>query len=357
MTRLGVQLTPWQSARDMVAVGEVLAGSVDIIWVQDQVQARNVYVVLAALARTGCDIGTNVTYPAGRSPLEMASAAATLGELLPDGRQLVIGMGTGGALVKSLFDNVGVVDRVAETICLMKALWTGNPVRLDDFPAVGSWLHFRPGAITQLTVPVPTPPAVLIAGVGPKILAVAGRHADGLICPSNLPSTSLAAFRSGRFGELSGLTIAAANRPEAAPPLRLVYGINVSVARDGDAARAHARRQLALVLGNPGLWRDLEAVGLDPSCGEAVRQAFDDGLGVEGAAKRVSASLADSLIVAGTPEECIAGMVQLRDLAAAHGYEEFFIGAPLGPDPLEAAELLATEVIPSVWPERARARR
>lgn len=356
MTRLGVQLTPWQSAREMVAVGEALAGSVDIIWVQDQVQARNVYVMLAALARTGCDIGTNVTYPAGRSPLEMASAAATLGELLPEGRQLVIGMGTGGALVKSLFDNVGVVERVGETICLMRELWSGAPVKLDDFPALGAWLHFRPGAVAQLTVPVPRPPAILIAGVGPKILAVAGRHADGLICPSNLPSTSLAAFRTGRFGELSGLSVAAASRPVGAPPLRLVYGINVSVARDGAAARAHARRQLALVLGNPGLWRDLEAVGLDASCGEAVRNAFDEGLGVEGAAKQVSPELADSLIVAGTPEECVAGMTQLRDLATAHGYEEFFIGAPLGPDPLEAAELLADVVIPGVWPDRARAR-
>jgi alkanesulfonate monooxygenase SsuD/methylene tetrahydromethanopterin reductase-like flavin-dependent oxidoreductase (luciferase family) len=354
MTRLGVQLTPWQSARDMVAVGEALARSVDIIWVQDQVQARNVYVVLAALSGTGCDIGTNVTYPAGRSPLEMASAAATLGELLPDGRRLVIGMGTGGALVKSLYDNVGVVERVAETMGLMRALWTGEKVQLDDFPALGAWLHLRPGAVSQLTVPVPRPPEILIAGVGPKILATAGRHADGLICPSNLPSTSLASFRSGRFAELSGLSVATANRPAGAAPLRLVYGINVSVARDGAAGRAHARRQLALVLGNPGLWRDLEAVGLDSSCGEAVRRAFEDGLGVEGAAKQVSPALADSLIVAGTPEECVEGVAQLRDLAAAHGYEEFFIGAPLGPDPMEAAGLLANVVIPSVWPERAR---
>ena len=47
MTNLGVQLTPWQSARDMVAVGRTLADSVDILWVQDQLQARNVYVALA----------------------------------------------------------------------------------------------------------------------------------------------------------------------------------------------------------------------------------------------------------------------------------------------------------------------
>jgi alkanesulfonate monooxygenase SsuD/methylene tetrahydromethanopterin reductase-like flavin-dependent oxidoreductase (luciferase family) len=357
MTRLGVQLTPWQTAGEMVAVGAALKDSVDIIWVQDQLQARNVYVILAALAAAGCGVGTNVTYQSGRNPVEMASAAATVAELLHPGRELAIGIGTGGALVKSLFSNTLGVERVVETMTLMRSLWAGGPVALDEYPVLGDTLHYRPGAVFELTVPVARQPDILVAGVGPKILAAAGEHADGLICPSNLPPTSLASFRSGRFRELSGLEVAAGHRPAGARPLRLVYGINVSVSKDRDAARTHARRQLALVLGNPRLWPALEAVGLDASCGADVRKAFDEGLGVAGAAERISASLADALIVAGDPDECVQGMVELRDLAAAHGYTEFFVGAPLGPDPAEAAELLANVVIPAVWPERAAARR
>jgi alkanesulfonate monooxygenase SsuD/methylene tetrahydromethanopterin reductase-like flavin-dependent oxidoreductase (luciferase family) len=283
----------------------------------------------------------------------MASAAATLAELLHPGRELAIGLGTGGALVKSLFSTTQGVERVVETMSLMRGLWTGAAVQLDDYPVLGGSLHFRPGAVMQLTVPVERRPDILVAGVGPKILAAAGEHADGLICPSNLPTTSLAAFRTGRFAELSGLQLAAASRPQGSAPLRLVYGINVSVSLDRDAARAHARRQLALVLGNPRLWPALDAVGLDASCGAEVKQAFDEGLGVAGAAERISGSLADALIVAGNPDECIEGMTQLRDLAVAHGYEEFFVGAPLGPDPAEAAALLASVVIPAVWPERS----
>jgi len=192
----------------------------------------------------------------------------------------------------------------------------------------------------------------MVTGVGPRILAVAGAHADGVISASNLPTHSYAAFATGRFTELSGLGHAMAARPAGAPPLRLVFGINLSVAKDGDAARAHARRQLALVLGNPALWPDLEAVGLDVASAGAVKDAFDAGLGIEGAAARLSASLADALIIAGTPDECVGRVAELRDLAAAQGYGEFYVGAPLGPDPVEAADLLLSQIVPQVWPGR-----
>ena len=120
----------------------------------------------------------------------------------------------------------------------------------------------------------------------------------------------------------------------------------------GAAARQHARRQLTLVLGNPALWPDLEAVGLDVDSAGEVKAAFDAGLGIEGAAARMSDSLCDALMVAGTPDDCIAGIAELRDRATAEGYTEFYLGAPLGPDLDEAATLLCDEVIPQVWPER-----
>ena len=85
---------------------------------------------------------------------------------------------------------------------------------------------------------------------------------------------------------------------------------------------------------------------------QSIIQAFDQGLGIDGAAAQCSDALADALIVAGTPDECVPAIAELRDLAAAEGYSEFYIGAPLGPDPHEAADLLISQVIPQVWPER-----
>jgi hypothetical protein len=98
------------------------------------------------------------------------------------------------------------------------------------------------------------------------------------------------------------------------------------------------------------LWPDLERVGLDVASASEVKEAFDEGLGIDGAAARCSQELADALIISGTPEECVPAIAELRDLAAAEGYTEFYLGAPLGPDPDEAADLLISRVIPQVWP-------
>src|SRR5919202_1680406 len=311
MTRLGLQMAPWRRSDELVELGRSLRDVVDVMGVQDQMLARNVYVVLAALAHAGCGVGSNVTYAVGRNPIEMASAAATISELVRDDREMVLGFGTGGALVTSLFRRERPVAVAREAISLMRRLWSGDDVELDGFPALGGALGYRPGAVAKLTYRVERPPAVVVASA----------------------------------------------RPRGAPALRLIFGLTVSVSMAREKARAYARRQLALVLGNPRLWPDPEAVGLDVESAGQVKAAFDAGLGVEGAAARMSDSLCDSLIVSGTPEECMEPMAQLRDLAAAHGFEEYYIGAPLGPDPLEAAELLRTHLIPQLWPERATAAR
>ncbi|MFG2041577.1 LLM class flavin-dependent oxidoreductase [Dactylosporangium sp. NPDC048998] len=352
MTKLGVQIQPWHDSRELVEVGRRLSDVVDLVWVPDQMLARNVYALLGALAQAGCGVGTGVTYAVGRNPIEMASAVATIGELVRDDREVVVGIGTGGVLVNSLFRKARPVSAVREAVTLMRALWTGEPVPLDAFPVLGAALGYRPGANAQLTYPVRRRPDIVVAGIGPKILAIAAAHADGLISPSMIPTLSRAALLSGRFGEISGLDDVLSARPVDSVPLRLIFGINISVSRNRDRARAHARRQVSLMMGSPRLWPDLAAVGLDVESAGEVKAAFDNGLGVEGAAQRCSESLADALIISGSPEDCIGPMTELRDLAAAHGYTECYVGAPLGPDPSEAADLLLSDVIPEVWPDR-----
>ena len=356
MGQLGVQLTPWTDSRQLVGLARRLSDVADIMWVQDQMLARNVYALLGAIAYAGCGVGTNVTYPTGRNPVEMASALATIAELAPDDCELLVGLGTGGALVDSLFRKDRPVAAASESIQLMRALWSGARVGLDEYPALSAALGCKPGAVAELTYPVARAPQIVVAGVGPKILAVAGACADGLISPSNLPTLSRAALLTGEFAEISGLGRAQAARPPELPPLRLIFGINVSVSADRKRAREYARRQVALVAGNPRLWPDLERVGLDIESAGAVKNAFDQGLGIDGAAAQCSEALADALIVSGTPDECIPAMAELRDLAAAQGYTDFYVGAPLGPDPGEAADHLVTSVVPALWPGHGRAR-
>ena len=349
--QLGVQITPWASAPTILEVGTRLREQLDTVFVQDQMLARNVFTLLGALASHGCGVGTNVTWPFARNPIEMASSAATMSELTPQGRHVTIGIGSGGALAAALFDLSGRARVVEEAIVLMKSLWAGDDVELDEFPLLGKRLGYVPGATATLTYPVERPPRIVVAGVGPRITAVAAEHADGIIAASNLPMYSAASMRSGAYAELvdSG---ALRERASDDPSFRLHYGMNVSVGRDRHVARAHARRQAALIVGNPGMWSAMERLDFDMASVHAVKAAFDDGLGIAGAAEQVSPGLADALIISGTVDDVVTPLAELRTLALEHGYTDFFLGGPLGPDALEAAELLSLGVIPAVWPDR-----
>ena len=348
--QLGVQVTPWASAPDLVEMGARFGDQVDTIFVQDQMLARNVYAVLAALAARGCGVGTNVTWPFGRNPIEMASAAATISELLAPGRRVTLGMGSGGALAAALFDQSNRAGVVEESVRLMRALWAGEEVALDDHPLLGRRLGFVPGAVAQLTYPVAEPPRIVIAGVGPRILQTAAKLADGFLCASNLPHHSRAALELGLDAEHAKPVH---DRAAEDPTFEMHYGLNVSVSADGDRARDHARRQAALIVGNPGMWPAMELTGLDVESAQATKAAFDEGLGVVGASQRVATSVVDALIVSGRPDDVIEPLASLRDTARKHGYGHFFLGGPLGPDPAEAAALLSDAVNPAVWPERA----
>ncbi len=348
---LGVQVTPWVSTREILALGSTLTPQIDTIWVQDQMLARNVWVVLGALAQQGCGVGTNVTWPFGRNPIEMASAAATISELLEPGRTLTIGMGSGGALVNALFDMSGRAAVVEESLTLMKALWTGVEVQLDDFPLLGARLGYNANAVAQLSYPVPNPPRVMLAGVGPRITELTARAADGGISASNLPLHSRAAMTSTDYVAISNMAplLSRARRDET---FRLHFGMNVSISDDRDVARAHARRQVALIVGNPAMWSVMELIGLDMDSARATKAAFDAGLGIDGASRWVSDSVVDSLVIAGNPDDVVEPLAELRDIALDHGYTDFFFGAPLGPDLAGAATLLSERVIPALWPDR-----
>jgi alkanesulfonate monooxygenase SsuD/methylene tetrahydromethanopterin reductase-like flavin-dependent oxidoreductase (luciferase family) len=225
-------------------------------------------------------------------------------------------------------------------------------VALDDFPLLGRRLGYASGATARLSYPVPDAPKIVMACVGPRVMRIAADLADGFLCASNLPPHSRAALESGLDADVAKLVH---DRAAADPSFEMHYGMNVSVSADGDAARAHARRQAALIIGNPGMWPAMESIGLDVASAQATKAAFDDGLGVEGAARCVAQSVVDALIVSGSPDEVVEPLASLRAIARVRGYGHFFLGGPLGPDPAEAAGLLCDVVIPAIWPERGTA--
>ena len=104
---IGIQLhLPTYRALTMpqlVDLGRVAeAGGVGQIWVTDNLQSRNAFVVLAALASSvPVKLGTAVTVQYFRNPVDVADAAAAITEMM-DGRELAIGLGRGNSRTPNL---------------------------------------------------------------------------------------------------------------------------------------------------------------------------------------------------------------------------------------------------------------
>jgi probable F420-dependent oxidoreductase len=133
-------------------------------------------VLAAALATTRLRVGTGVINNDFRHPVLLAREAATV-DLLSEGR-LELGLGAGYAQAE--YDQAGLrydpgatrVARLAETVVLLKRLFSGEPVTFAGE-------HYRVTGHTLFPLPAQRPrPPILIGGNGPSLLTLAAKEAD-----------------------------------------------------------------------------------------------------------------------------------------------------------------------------------
>lgn len=346
-----IQLQTWAPSGELVELAQRASRRFETVLLTDQFQSRNAYTLMGAMAaHASVGVGTCVTFPFGRSPVEVASAFATLRELVPAQRKVLLGLGTGGALVSAVAHTERPVTRVRELIACCRALWSasGEGAKFADYPATVAAGELREDSAVSLNFRANPDIPIVLTGTGPKILELAGEAADGFLVASNFPQHSLAAFRTGRFDEVSQLDAVDRGRAKSERgDFRRIYGINISVSEDGDAARAATRKQAALIVGKQPEEK-LAAVGIDPERCAPVKAAFAEGRGVAGAAEALPQEVADGLIISGTPGDCIEGLSELYEHINRAGFTEAYIGAPVGPDLGTAVDLLADVVIPAV---------
>jgi G6PDH family F420-dependent oxidoreductase len=174
-------------------------------WTDEQGQSPFVWSVLGAIARETerLRVGTAVTCPLIRMhPAVVAQAAATTAVMF-EGRFL-LGVGTGERLNEHVLGDRWPPHRerqamLEEAIEIMRQLWEGGTRSFD-----GRFYDVEQARI--YTLPEPAPPIVM-AAMGPRSAAMAGRFADGLI--STAPSREIVqAFEKAggspkpRYGQL-----------------------------------------------------------------------------------------------------------------------------------------------------------
>ncbi len=129
----------------------------------------------AAAVTTRLKLGSLVYGIDYRHPLVLAKAAATI-QLLSGGRHE---FGIGAGWMESDYREAGMpydraglrIERLEEAIRIIRDVW-----QQDKTSFAGR--HYRVQDAQAAVLPRPAAPRILIGGGGPKLLAVAGRHAD-----------------------------------------------------------------------------------------------------------------------------------------------------------------------------------
>ena len=258
-------------------------------------------------------LGAACWNPFTTHPYEIAGQVAAL-DAVSDGRAY-LGLARGSWLGGIGVEQRRPVTTVLEAAAVVRALLAG-----EDFE--GSVFRLSPG--TRLRYPVRRPEVPLLIGTwGPRLAAAAGRVADEVKIGGTANPKMVEVLRE-RLGN---------------PDVGIVAGAVTVVSEDSRAARARARREVAMYL-------DVVA-SLDPTAGvpadllARIRSRL--AAGDEAAAGAlIPDDVLDLFAFSGTPEQIAEQAQQLLDAGAAR--VEF--GTPHGLTDDEGVALLGRRVLP-----------
>lgn len=180
-------------------------------------------------------------------PTPTAMAMATLAEAAPGRVALAVGVGNRLFLRESGQELTKPVRAVREFVECLRSLWSKEPVHYPGamFRLTGARLAFRP----------PKPIPIYLAAMGPDMLRLAGRLADGVVLSAGL---STAFVRNS----LALVAEGAAKAGREMASLRKAGYLLFAVSKDGKAAVEAVRGKLAFLLRNEFLAPNLAASGV-----------------------------------------------------------------------------------------------
>lgn len=298
----------------------------DQFWVSNDLFLKSAPVILAAVAGTTkrIGIGTAILNPYTMNPGEISMIAATLDEL--SGNRFYLGLAAGAS---EFMKWVGIEYRaplaaVRESVAAMRRLLRGE-AGVD-----ASTLHWTKDAYLRFRAPRLTP--IYIGAMGPKMLRLSGEIGDGAL-PLLLPPEHYFTVRPF-------LEEGVKDRDPALGPFDFACCIWVSLSRDVNAARRVLAEKVAYY-GSALSPTILERLSLTHEDFAIIERAVTEERDMDKACSLVDERMLRIGVVGGAKEV----IRRLEPLVAA-GARHLSFGPPLGPDPLEAVELLGREVLP-----------
>lgn len=348
--RFGIQLYPPCTAPEMAAYAKkaMAQHAFDKVWVPDHLTYENVFVILAAIVgQTHAHVGTSVTHPWARTPVDLASSFAALAHLAGD-RGITVGIGAGSPS-SNMIRKTKRVAMARETILFLREMFAGKTVKLGAFADLAEFFRLDPNAEGFLRLPPKQLPEIFVAAAGPQMLKMAWDIGDGLIV-SNL-SFPTALVRQGAIDlAMAELEKARRARNDGRKFTKVLH-LHISVSHDGPAAKRYAKRMGAgaLIQGHMLKQRMLK-LPVPEATADAVAAAHHSGKPVDEMMELISDDLLTQVgtVIAGTPAQCTDGIDEMLRAAKPYGFDIVDMASPLGPNWDEAIDLICQEIIPEI---------
>jgi 5,10-methylenetetrahydromethanopterin reductase len=292
----------------------------DTAWLPDQPFFEDPYPLLAgaAVATKRIRLGVGVTNPFAMHPVLTARLAATVADA-SNGR-FALGIGTGNRreyLQPLGLDGAGGAEACREAIVVIRQLLRGDVVthRSERLVVDGARLSFQ----AQPDLPIH------LAGIGPKVLEVAGEVADGAIVNFASREALVASIGHIERGRSRSTDRGAAE----------IVAWAVAIVTDDHAGLAYDRvRPFIAHTIAPTAPAALRAAGLNDVEIASIRETYWAD-GPQAAATHVTDAMVDSWCWIGSPEQLAERIVPLREV----GIDEIAI-VPFASDLAELRAML-----------------
>ena len=306
-------------------VRDLEAGGFTHLWVTDSsLHARYVYsyLTLAALNSQHLMLGTGVTHPFTRHPANTVNAIATLDEI-SEGRAM-LGLGAGDRPTAELGFGPARLSVMREMILITHRLMAGEKVTQEGatFQLVEAELRHK----YRDRVPI------YMACSGPRMLALAGEVADGVIAQCGLFPEAVEFARNciAEGAERAGRSVA---------EIELWVMACGTLSEDRTQALNGSRAMAAWFAQTAPHCCDL--AGIDPKIVQRIQDAYRGGEFhlAKDAAALVPDEMVELFTLAGTPAEVYARVARLMNFGA-RGINFM----PIGPDRTKSFQLFAEHV-------------
>jgi 5,10-methylenetetrahydromethanopterin reductase len=278
----------------------------DYLWLADSsLHARYVYsyLTLAAVNSKRLKIGTNCTHPHTRHPAVNVNAFITVNEI--SGGRVNIGVGAGDSPVMELGYHIGRLKEMRQWIEVARRLLAGERFDYDGdyFSLHGAGIHHGLDGVDA--------PKIYVTASGPKMLALAGELADGVIFHPG-------AFREGLEFALSNIREGAERAGKSMEDIDVCWQVMGAIDEDRTVAREKARPLAAWFPKRSPHYCQL--AGIDDELVTKIRDAYGGGEfhEAQAAIKLTTDEMVDKFVVAGDVDDWRERIEMARALGVNH---------------------------------------